>query len=122
MKFLHNNAPSDTPLVAVFDKGKNHIIRGEKITAAIHSIIRTASTEVRFNLYDDSSHYLRAGGAMALILVQANTNTTHLVCRWQIDIMIHHLHTAAKSFTQGLVVHMGQYGTYALVTPEKARH
>ena len=64
----HNNNPSNTTLVTLFDNGKKHIIRGKKITAPIHAIVCTSEPEFGFTKYNVSIHFLHVGGAMGLLL------------------------------------------------------
>ena len=117
VQFFHNNTPGNTPLVAFFDKGKKHITRSYKITTVIRAIIRAASPKFGFAKANVRSHSLCAGGAMALLLVQVNTNTIHLFGRWQRNTMLHYLHTTTNYFTQGLATRIVQSSTYALIIP-----
>ena len=60
---------------------------------------------------------MRAGGAMALLVVQVDTDTIRLVGRWLSDIMLRYLHTTAQTFTEGIASRMVQHGYYALIPP-----
>ena len=62
-----HNAPANTPLATVYLKGRKHIIRSDKITAAICALI-PALPKFGFAKTDVSAHSFRAGGAMALLL------------------------------------------------------
>ena len=115
-----HNAPINTPLAEVYLQGIKHVICGDKITTTIQSIIHTSSPKVGFTETDVSARYLQVGRAMALLLAQVDTDTIHLVGRWQSNTMLRYLHTTAKNFTQGLAMSMVHYGTYALIPPMHA--
>ena len=73
--------------------------------------------QVVFTPEDVSAQSMRAGGAMALLMARVDTDTIRLVGRWRSDIMLSYLHTTAKTFTEGLALHMVQHGDYALIPP-----
>ena len=52
---------------------------------------------------------------MALLVARLEPDTTHLVGRWQSDIMLCYLHTTEKSFTEGLSAKMFEHGAYTLI-------
>ena len=58
--------------------------------------------------------YLCAGGSMAILLEKVDPCTILLLWRWWNDIMIHYLHTTAKSFTERLSFRILQHGNYTL--------
>ena len=60
---------------------------------------------------------MRAGGAMALLMARVDTYMIHLVGRWRSNIMLHYLHTTAKTFTEGLASKMVQHRENALNPP-----
>ena len=110
-----HGATVTTPLAAVRHKGKWVTIHSTEITAAIHAVVRAAGPTIGFTPQYVSMRSLRAGGAMALLTARVNPDTIWLIGRWRSDTMLRYLHTTSKSFTDGLAVHMFQYGDYVLV-------
>ena len=60
---------------------------------------------------------MRAGGAMALLMAQVDTDMIRLVGRWRSDIILRLLHTTAHMFAEGIAERMVQHGDYALIPP-----
>ena len=73
--------------------------------------------QVGFTPEDVSTHSMRAGGAMALLMARADTETIRLVGRWRSDIMLRYLHTTAQTFMEGLASRMVQQRDYAPIPP-----
>ena len=86
------------PLVTAFDNSRTHIIRFDKITAALCAIICAAGPGLGFSDTDIRARSLFAGGAMLFLLSCVNTGTTYLVVRWRSDKILSYLHTTANYF------------------------
>ena len=54
---------------------------------------------------------------MARLLSIVNTNINHPVGRWRIRSMLKYLQMSLQIFTEGMVVHMVQYGYYDMIIP-----
>ena len=77
-------------------------IQGYNIRSAIRAVVRAAGPSIGFTKADISALSLYAGGGMDLLMARVDPDTIRLVRRWRRNIMLHYLHTMAKSFTKGL--------------------
>ena len=57
---------------------------------------------------------------MGLLTESVDSDMIRLIGRWQSDTMLRYLHTTSKRFTDGLAVHLFEYGDYALILSEHA--
>ena len=116
MAYLQRHGATGKTPISSFNKGiKWQHIREDNIMAAIRAVIRSAGLSIGFNEAYISLRYLCSGGAMALLVARLDPDTTHLVGRWQCDIMLRYLHTTEKSFTEGLLAKMFKHGAYTLI-------
>ena len=110
-----NGATPDTHLAAVFNGAAWSTLRIAEITTALRAATTLMGPQVGFTPEDVSAQSMRAGGAMALLMVRVNTDTIRLVGRWRSDVMLYFLHTTVKTFLEGLASRMVKYGDYALI-------
>ena len=94
----HNGATGNMPIPSIKIYNKWQQIRGDKITSAIKSRVRTAGPFIGFIEAGISAHSICAVVAMALLIERVDPDNTRLVRRWRSDTMICYLHTTAKSF------------------------
>ena len=109
-----------THLSTVRNKEKWNNTQSSEIMYAIQTVDQASGPAIRFTPEDASMPYLRAGGAMALLAAQMDSDTIRILGRWRSDTMLRYLHTMSKSFTDGLAFHMFQYGNYAFILPVHA--
>ena len=57
---------------------------------------------------------------MVLIMARVDPDTTRLMGRWCSDTMLCYLHTMTYIFTDGLFIHMFQYGNYVRIPHSRA--
>jgi hypothetical protein len=88
-----NNASPLTPLYHVYTPTGTSHVTSILITAAIR--VAAASTTTGFNPSNVNACALCAGGAMALLCAQVDTNIIKMVGRWRSDAMFRYLHLQA---------------------------
>ena len=108
-------APADTPLAAVYARGRWCAVKSTEITTALRASAAAMGDSIGLLPRDISARSLRAGGAMALLLGKVDTDTIKLVGRWRSDAMLVYLHVSARPIMQAHARTMVQHGAYALI-------
>lgn len=110
-----NNAPPDMPLAA-YKSGNTWIhVKSTDITDALRAGAIDIGPSLGFGPADVSARAMRAGGAMALLLADVDSDKIRLIGRWKSDEMLRYLHTTARPIMQNFAAQMVQHGAYALI-------
>ena len=92
-----NNAPPHTPLARVFlASGTTKGVTPSVITHHLRMAVRFLGTDLGFIPSEVSARSLRAGGAMALLVAEVDTDVIRLLGRWRSDEMFRYLHLTAE--------------------------
>jgi hypothetical protein len=119
---LHeNDAPPTTLLASYYHNGRRGAIRSADITDAIRAASRITSDELGIRPEDISVQSLRAGGAMALLCAQVDSDLIKLLGRWQSDTMMRYLHVQARPVMRNFAACMLHGGAYNLVQNPQAQ-
>ncbi len=113
-----HHAPGHTPLATYFLPLDNHPL-GHPVTAAnISDLLRTSVRALGPTLgllpQDVSARSLRAGGAMALLCANVDSNVIRLLGRWHSDVMLRYLHIQAQPIMRHFASKMLSGGNYSL--------
>jgi hypothetical protein len=77
--------------------------------------IMALGPSISFLPNDITAKSLRAGGAMALLLAQVDTDVIRLIGRWRSDEMLRYLHLQAQPVMKNFARRMLQGGVYTLL-------
>ena len=108
-------ANAETPLAHSNSSGKWKWIKSATITAAMRASADKIGESLGFSRGDISARSMRAGGAMALLLSNVDTDKIKLLGRWRSDAMMRYLHTTARPLVQGFAANMVSNGDYAQI-------
>jgi hypothetical protein len=117
---LHGATP-DTPLATYFTPASTGAaaVHGHPVTAAkITDLLRTCTRAIGPTLgllpKDISARSLRAGGAMALLCANVDSDMIRLLGRWHSDVMLRYLHIQAQPIMKQYASKMLTGGNYVL--------
>jgi hypothetical protein len=110
-----NAAPPTTPLASYYSHGWRRFIRSADITDALRAATWITGDYLGIRPEDISARSLRAGGAMALLCAQVDSNIIKLLGRWQSDTMMRDLHVQARPVMRNFTDRMLRDGAYNLV-------
>jgi hypothetical protein len=109
----HGAAP-DTPLAYYYENGRCRAVSAANITDALKTSVTFLGTGIGIVASDVTARSLRAGGAMALLCAQVDTNIIRLLGRWQSDVMLRYLHLQAQPVMRDFARRMLHGGDYNL--------
>jgi hypothetical protein len=103
-----------TPLASyrITPGGRWSSISAANITDSLRLAVALHGPSVGFLPTDISASALRAGGAMALLCAQVDTNLIRLLGRWRSDTMLRYLHLQAQPVMRDfsrIMLHGGQF-------------
>ena len=115
----HYHAPDNTALCTVFATN----CPPRHVTAAILTThLRASATALLpttgFPPAEISARALRAGGAMALLCAQVDSDVIRLIGRWKSDEMFRYLHPQAYSLMHTFAPLMTKHGDFRLLTAQ----
>jgi hypothetical protein len=114
----HNAAP-DTPLATYYRSANGrttqHPVTPTDITTILRMSVLALGPSIGFLPKDITAKSLRAGGAMALLLAQVDTDVIRLIGRWRSDEMLRYLHLQAQPVMLNFARRMLQGGVYTLL-------
>ncbi len=112
------NAPATTPIASFWRGNRRVAIKNNDITV----LLRTAATllfpETGLAPDEISARSLRAGGAMALLCGNIDTNLIKMIGRWHSDAMMRYLHLQAQPLMRHYAKKMFHEGTYTFLPHE----
>jgi hypothetical protein len=114
---LSHQAPPDTPLCTFYSNTKAHYVTASDITTTLKASVKALSPTLGFDHTEASARSLRAGGAMALLCAQVDTNTIKLLGRWRSDEMLRYLTVQAAPIMRDFAKRMLEGGQYTLLNP-----
>jgi hypothetical protein len=108
-----------TPLCTFYPPGGNvRHLTPSILTATLRSAAATLFQTLGFDPTHISARALRAGGAMALLCAQVDTDVIKLVGRWHSDEMLRYLHLQAYPLMRHLAPLMVAGGQFRLLANE----
>lgn len=116
-RLLHlraNNAPLPTPLATYFLADRSYPVTATDISSALRLSSTALGPSLGFLPSDVSARSLRAGGAMALLCANVDTDIIRLLGRWHSDAMMRYLHLQAQPVMQGFASKMLSASDYNL--------
>ena len=111
-----HNAPPETTLCTVYTTATSTTPVTSKILTAILRSSAAALPDLGFPPGDISARALRAGGAMALLCGQVDSDIIKLVGRWRSDEMLRYLHLQAYPLMMHLVPSMVRGGQFRMLS------
>ena len=99
-------APPSTPLARVFTPSGTRSVTPSLITKHLRHTVKFLGTDLGFLPSEVSARSLRAGGAMALLLSDVDTDIIQLLGRWRSDEMFRYLHLNAEPITKDFAQRM----------------
>jgi hypothetical protein len=109
-----HNAPTDSPLYSCYITNRWRSVLPTHITTALRFSASALFDTLGIDPKSLSAASLRAGGAMALLCADIDTDIIRLVGRWKSDIMIRYLHLQAMPLMTALSRKMAQHGAFTL--------
>jgi hypothetical protein len=109
------NLASTTPITTYYESNRRRPVTPNKITLALHHVVRLIGPKVGLVEADVSARSLRAGGAMTLICAEVDDNIIRLMGHWQSDAMLRYLHLQGDPVMRNSASQMLQHGMYDLV-------
>jgi len=113
-----HNAPLTTPLAACHRGTCRCAVTAADITDALRASAGAIGADLGLTRPDISARSLRAGGAMAPLCAQVDSDIIRLLGRWQSDAMMRHLHVQAQPVMRGLAAAMLRGGDCAVFPGE----
>ena len=111
-----NSAPPTTPLCTVYTSPTvTKHITAAYLTTTLRCAAEILYPVLGFHPLDISARALRAGGAMALLCAQVDTDIIKLVGRWRSDEMLRYLHLQAYPLMRHLAPLMVSGGQFRLL-------
>jgi hypothetical protein len=114
-----HHASPDTPLATYYrvtnGRTSRHPVTPPDITAILRMSVHALGPALGFLPTDISTKSLWAGGAMALLLAQVDTDIIRLLGRWRSDEMLRYLHLQAQPVMLNFTRRMLQGGVYTLL-------
>lgn len=95
-----HGAPPSAPLARVFTPKGTCSVTPKLITTHLRNTVNFLGTDLGFLPSEVSARSLRAGGAMALLLSDVDTDIIQLLGRWRSDEMFRYLHLNAEPITK----------------------
>lgn len=95
-----NGAPLSTPLARAFTSVGSRPVTPSQITQHLRMAVQYLGTDLGFLSSEISARSLRAGGAMALLVSDVDTDMIRLLGRWRSDEMFRYLHLTADPITK----------------------
>jgi hypothetical protein len=118
-----NDAPATAPLASYYSNGRRRAIRSADITDALRAAARITGDELGIRPEDISARSLRAGGAMALLCAQMDSDIIKLLGRWQSDTMMRYFHVQSRPGMRNFAARMLHGGLYDLFqNPQAAQN
>ena len=115
-RLRHQGASPDTALSAIRTSAASwRTIPATEITAALRTGTRQIGKSIGLAPEDVSARAMRAGGAMALLLGNVDTDKIKMLGRWKSDAMMVYLHTSARPLMQRFADVMVEHGEYSQV-------
>ena len=121
-RLLHlraHNASPNTPLATYYrtshGRTTRHPVTPPDITAILRMSVHALGPTLGFLPSDITARSLRAGGAMALLLAQVDTDIIRLIGRWRSDEMLRYLHLQAQPVMLNFARRMLQAGVYTIL-------
>lgn len=112
---LHQ-APPTTPLSTVYTTPTHAItVNAATLTAHLRRSAAVLQPTTGFDPADVSSRALRAGGAMALLCAEVDSDTIQLLGRWKSNQMLRYLHVQAHTKVHTFSKRMVQNGDFRLL-------
>ena len=90
-------------------------VSAANITEALRIAVAMQGPTVGFLPEDISARALRAGGAMALLCAQVDSDLIRLLGRWRSDEMLRYLHVQAQPVMRNFSRLMLQGGQFSLI-------
>jgi len=112
-----SGAIGSTPLAAYRTQqgGRLTAVSAANITEALRIAVAMQGPTVGFLPEDISARALRAGGAMALLCAQVDSDLIRLLGRWRSDEMLRYLHVQAQPVMRNFSRLMLQGGQFSLI-------
>jgi hypothetical protein len=104
-----------TPLATYCTDSHATPITSKDITATVRRAVLLLGPDLGFLPSDIEAWSLRAGGAMALLNGQVDSNIIQLMGCWRSDAMLRYLHCQGIPTMQGYASRMIQGGDYVLL-------
>ncbi|OEU19791.1 hypothetical protein FRACYDRAFT_235852 [Fragilariopsis cylindrus CCMP1102] len=117
-EFLRRNLPYDGRIKLASYYNSRHVrvpVKAAQITKAVRWHASLLQPVTGIDPAQLSARSLRAGGAMALLAGQCDTNTIKLLCRWHSDAMMRYLHQQSLPIFQRLSSKMFNNGSYTFL-------
>jgi hypothetical protein len=117
-KFRHRTRPYNGRIKLASYYNSRHVkvpVKAAQITKAIRWHASLLQPITGIDPHQLSARSLRAGGAMALLAGQCDTNTIKLLCRWHSDAMMRYLHQQSLPIFQRLSSKMFNNGSYSFL-------
>ena len=111
----HHAAPTTTLCTVYTTANTTTPVTSELLTATLRSSA-AALPELGFQPLDISARALRAGGAMALLCGQVDSDIIKLVGRWRSDEMLRYLHLQAYPLMMHLAPSMVRGGQFRMLS------
>ena len=109
-----HHAPLDTPLASYHIARRCRFVTSANVTDALRISAGVIGPSIGLTPNDISARSLRAGGAMALLCAQVDTDIIRLLGRWQSDVMMRYLHLQAQPVMRDFARRMLAGGNYRL--------
>jgi hypothetical protein len=109
-----NGATPNTPLASFVQNGRTKHVTAANVTDSIRKSVAVLGPSVGLLPAEVNARSLRAGGAMALLCSEVDTNVIRLLGRWHSDSMMRYLHLQAQPIMQNFARRMLQGGDYEL--------
>lgn len=115
-----HHAPATTPLATYFTptpggSSTRHPVTASDVTFTLRLSVTALGSGIGLLPDDITARSLRAGGAMALLLAQVDSDIIRLIGRWRSDEMLRYLHLQAHPVMRNFARLMLQGGEYTLI-------
>jgi hypothetical protein len=109
-----NHATLDTPLCSVHRQHSWVPVTSQALTAVLRTSA-AALPHLHLRPADITGRSLRAGGAMAMLCGQVDSDVIRLIGRWRSDAMFRYLHAHVLPLISHLAPTMLQHGTFSIM-------
>ena len=109
------NADPTTPLYSYNKNGRWHSLQSTDICKALKCSAKALFATTNLHPDDVTTHGLCAGGAMALLCAQIDSDIIRLVGCWHSDEMMQYLHAQCLPLMKNLAPTMVTHGNYSLL-------
>lgn len=110
-----NATPRSRPIASYYHRGRLTRITAADITTQLKTAATTLFPATGLAATDVTARSLCAGGAMALLCANVDSDTIKLLGRWHSDAMIRYLHVQAQPIAQRLSTRMFNDGHYSFL-------